>query len=172
MRQSDYLLKFQTLDSFRLDAKCGNYLQLLLQDMPEPSLREFFQFLAASIKIECETYTGSDSLRPKGAEQMLSDVRNFARSNHARDTWVPYHTVLGPHELVVVQTIHSRKDWSEKQRFQALFIFRAHCRKEVFMEVQLPIMLEDTFWLDPREAFMPDGVMEKAMFFHNKTGGL
>ena len=139
--------------------------------IPAPDLNEFIQFLMASIQIECKAHTGLDSLLTEGAEQMLSEVRDFVIPNLAKDTWVPYHTVLGPHELAVVQKIHSRTDWSEHQKFQALFTFRAHCRIEVFQEVQLPIMLKDSFWRDPCQAFIADGVMEKAMLSYRKETG-
>ena len=33
--------------------------------------------------------------------------------------WVPYHTVLGVHELFLMEAVHSRKDWTEKQKFFA-----------------------------------------------------
>lgn len=138
--------------------------------MPAPDLNEFVQFLMASIQIECKAHTGPDSLLTEGAEPMLSEVRDFVVPNFSKDTWVPYHTVLGPHELMVVQRIHSRKDWSEYQKFQALFIFRAHCRIEVFLELQLPIMSKDSFWRNPCQAFIADGVMEKTMLSYRKTG--
>ena len=139
--------------------------------MPAPDLNEFVQFLMASIQIECKAHTGLDSLLTEGAEQMLSEVRDFVVPNMAKDTWVPYHTVLGPHELAVVQNIHSRTDWDEYQKLQALFIFRAHCRIEVFLELQLPIMLTDSFWSNPCQAFIADGVMEKTMLSYRKETG-
>ena len=33
--------------------------------------------------------------------------------------WVPYHTVLGVHEHFLMEAVHSRKDWTEKQKFFA-----------------------------------------------------
>ena len=32
---------------------------------------------------------------------------------------MPYHTVLGVHELFLMEAVHSRKDWNEKQKFLA-----------------------------------------------------
>eukprot|EP00913_Durusdinium_trenchii_P017766 g16693.t1 len=50
-------------------------------------------------------------------------------SERNTERWVPYHTVLGVHELFLMEAVHSRTDWTEKQKFLAIFVFRAHCKR-------------------------------------------
>merc|ERR1719163_1753871 len=99
---------------------------------------------------------------------MLQDVKNFITSNLSNERWVPYHTVLGVHEFFVVKEVHTRTNWSEKERFIAMFLFRAHCKANLFLDAELPIMNQKTFWKDPREAFRAGGVMEKAILKYRK----
>ncbi|CAJ1427712.1 unnamed protein product [Effrenium voratum] len=83
------------------------------------------------------------------------------------ERWVPYHTVLGVHELFLMEEVHNRKDWSEKQRFIAIFVFRAHCKRDLFLKAQVPLMT-GKFWKDPAKFFADEGPMEKAIAAYRK----
>merc|ERR1712096_567216 len=103
---------------------------------------------------------------------MGPDVEEFITPNLGNtERWVPYHTILGVHELFLVQSIHSQRSWNEKQRFFAMFVFRAHCKCDVFMKVELPLMLKKEFWQNPQKAFQPGGPMEKSMLSYRKKTG-
>jgi len=111
-------------------------------------------------------------LSDKAAKDMWADVVNFITPNlGANERWVPYHTVLGLHELFLVESIHSRTQWTDHQRFIAMFIFRAHCKRDLFTSAELPFMLQDDFWKDPKEAFKPGGPMEKSILKYRKDTG-
>lgn len=78
---------------------------------------------------------------------------------------MPYHTVLGQHELFVVRSVHHAKVpcWTEERRFLAMFIFRAHCKCELFQEVQLPHLSKESFWEDPASHFELKADLWKSM---------
>ncbi|CAK9062276.1 unnamed protein product [Durusdinium trenchii] len=108
------------------------------------------------------------------------------------ERWVPYHTVLGVHELFLMEAggalnkpargmalaqrlkcceaVHSRTDWTEKQKFLAIFVFRAHCKRDLFSQAQVPLMKKE-FWKNPVKAFEPEGRMEKAILSYRKKTG-
>lgn len=149
------------------DAPCAG------KRMPAASLDEFFKFLQCQLRMELRQHTDAKlELPDKAAEDIWPDVEKFITPNlGASERWVPYHTVLGVHEKFLVESIHSRKSWSEYKRFIAMFIFRAHCKRDLFNQAQLPLMLKDSFWKDPRAAFMPGGPMEKSIrAYRRKTG--
>jgi len=104
-------------------------------------------------------------LEDAGAQAMWTDYEAFVAPNlGATERWVPYHTVFGCHEKFVLEAIHhSQHGWNEFQRFQAMFIFRAHCKADVFNIAQVPILTSDDFWKDPVQACEPSGIMEKAL---------
>ena len=141
--------------------------------MPAASLDEFFKFLQCQLRMELRQHTGAKlELPDKAAEEIWPDVEKFITPNlGATERWVPYHTVLGCHELFLVESIHSRKSWSEYKRFIAMFVFRAHCKRDLFNKAQLPLMLKDSFWKNPRAAFEPGGPMEKSIRAYRKTTG-
>lgn len=88
------------------------------------------------------------------------------------ERWVPYHTAFGVHEHFLIESIHHRvmPKWDEKRRFTAIFIFRAHCKRDFFNEAQLPHLLTDAFWKDPLGAFRVGGPLEKSMLeYRRKT---
>lgn len=45
------------------------------------------------------------------------------------------------------------KEWNERQRFQAMLI--SHCKRDLFLEAQLPLMLAKKFWDNPSKAQDP-----------------
>eukprot|EP00928_Gymnodinium_smaydae_P070803 TRINITY_DN54570_c0_g1_i1.p1 TRINITY_DN54570_c0_g1~~TRINITY_DN54570_c0_g1_i1.p1 ORF type:complete len:690 (-),score=167.55 TRINITY_DN54570_c0_g1_i1:57-2048(-) len=141
--------------------------------LPPATLEEFFQFLQCQLRMEVREHTGKDiSLDDKNVQAMWPDVEAFVTPNLGKtERWVPYHTVLGVHELFLVQSVHSRKEWTEKQKFIAMFIFRAHCKRDLFLKAQLPLMQKATFWQDPVKAFAPGGPMEKSILNYRRTTG-
>ena len=78
---------------------------------------------------------------------------------------MPFHTVLGPHDFFVVTQIlqNAALPWSSWQRFVAMFVFRAHCKSNLFQEAQLPEMLQEDFWKDPKSHFADNGKVIAAM---------
>eukprot|EP00434_Breviolum_minutum_P011017 symbB.v1.2.009719.t2/scaffold624.1/size179468/7 len=140
--------------------------------MPKASLDEFFQFLSCQLQIQSREHL--DKVIPvhdKAAEALFPQVDAHVKPNLGNtERWVPYHTVLGVHELFLMEAVHSRKDWNEKQKFLAMFIFRAHCKRDLFMQAQLPLMKKD-FWKNPAKAFEQEGPMEKAMRAYRKRTG-
>jgi len=140
--------------------------------MPPANLNEFFQFLQCQLRMETKEHTGSDvEFKGKEANTMWPDVQAFVAPNLGQtERWVPYHTILGVHELFLVESVHhnAKVQWNEKQRFMAMFIFRAHCKRDLFTQVQLPLMLNNRFWRDPVKAFQPDGLMEKSILKYRK----
>merc|ERR1719491_2914545 len=113
--------------------------------------------------MELREHTGAKlELPDKAADDMWPDVKAFVTPNlGATERWVPYHTILGVHELFLVESVHHRAGWSEKQKFLAIFVFRAHCKRDLFLEAQLPIMCTKAFWQDPVKSFAPGGPMEQ-----------
>ena len=103
------------------------------------------------------------------ADDAFTDIWPYLGSFANVAGWVPYHHILGPDELFVVREVHSRGAWTDQQRFQAMFVFRAHCRPAFFTSVQLPRMLCPDFWLDPIGAFGPDSPMEEAMLEYRRA---
>jgi len=151
----------------REDAPCAG------KPFPPASTTEFLRFLQCQLRFEAKHFTGKDiKLVDKDAEAMFPQVETFITPNLGlTERWVPYHTVLGVHELFLVQSIHSRRDWNEKQRFLAVFVFRAHCKRDLFTKAQLPLMIQKNFWKDPAKAFEPGGTMEKAILSYRKRTG-
>lgn len=143
------------------------------QNQPQANLVEFFQFLQGQLRKEIIEHTGKDiELTDPSAKKMWPHVEAFVAPNLGNtERWVPYHTVLGVHELFLVQQVHSRAEWTEKQRFQAMFVFRAHCKRDLFMKAQLPLMLKKEFWQDPVKAFRPNGPMESSILDYRKKTG-
>lgn len=151
----------------RSDAPCAGQL------LPPASLDEFFQFLQCSLHMETVQHTDQKlEFADEAAKAMWPDAKAFITPNlGATERWVPYHTVLGVHELFVVESIHPRIDWDEMQKFVAMFIFRAHCKRDLFARAQLPLMLKESFWQDPVRAFRPGGPMEKAILKYRRETG-
>eukprot|EP00439_Symbiodinium_sp_Y106_P045480 s1105_g5.t1 len=103
---------------------------------------------------------------PRAGEPLPEATLNEFFQNTER--WVPYHTVLGVHELFLMEAVHSRKDWNDKQKFLAMFIFRAHCKRDLFLQAQVPLMKDQK---NPLKAFEANGPMEKAIALYRKKTG-
>jgi hypothetical protein len=100
------------------------------------------------------------------AEKKWEPHQTWVRPNLGKsERWMPYHTVLGVHELFIVQHIHHAKVpcWTDERRFLAMFIYRAHCKSELFQEVQLPHLSKASFWENPSSHFDVHGSVWQAM---------
>lgn len=137
-------------------------------------LSSFFQFMMCQLKMEAKVCLGKDlELRDSGARKMWTKYEPFVRPGlGGREKWMPYHTVLGNHELFIVREVHHAKVacWDDHRRFQAMFIFRAHCKGDVFMEAQKPLMSDDAFWKDPSSHFDVGGSVYDAMLAFRREG--
>jgi len=135
--------------------------------MSPASLEEFFQFLQCQICMEAREVLGKQ-LEPEdpAVRTLWPDYEAFVTPNlGATERWVPYHTALGVHEFYLIESVHHRKEplWDAKRRFMAIFIFRAHCKRDFFNQAQLPYLLCEDFWRDPVQAFEPEGALERSM---------
>jgi len=127
----------------------------------------FFAFCACSLKMEAQVFMKYDvELQDNLATSIWPEVQRMcARNLGKNEKWVPMHTVLGVHEFYVCEHIHHAPvpAWDPKRRFTTMFIFRAHCKRELFDDVQLPFLKQDAFWKDPVAAFNRGKPMEKAI---------
>jgi len=141
--------------------------------MPPPSCAEFFSFLQCQLRMEASHLLGKEfALADPRARAMWDDYKAFVTPNMgANERWVPYHTAFGCHEFFLIDSVHHRQaaGWDEKRRFMSMFVFRAHCKRDLFTEVQLPFLLEDSFWQNPEDFFKPGGKIEKAMLQYRRT---
>jgi len=61
--------------------------------------------------------------------------------------------------------------WTDYHRFVAMFLFRCHCKMDLFLEVQMPHLSKKAFWHDLEASFAPDSQMEKDIAtFRSSTG--
>lgn len=131
------------------------------------ALAEFFQFLQCQLVMEARELLGTElTLEDPAAARIWPHLEAFLRPSLGRkEKWMPFHTVLGAHELFIVQEIHNADvpHWDAFRKFLAMFIFRAHCKSELFRTVQLPHMVEEEFWEDPASHFDEEGAMSRAM---------
>lgn len=141
------------------------------QKLPEATVDEFLMFLQCQLRMELREHASKKlELADKKTNDMWPHVEAFVTPNlGATERWVPYHTILGVHELFLVESVHHKAAWDEKQKFLAMFIFRAHCKRDLFTTTQMPLM-NSSFWKDPKKAFQPGGPMEQAMVeYRRKT---
>lgn len=135
--------------------------------MSPASLEEFFQFLQCQLCMEAREVIGERvELEDPAARALWSEYEAFVTPNlGATERWVPFHTALGVHEFFLIQSVHHRQEasWDAKRRFMAIFIFRAHCKRDFFNQAQLPYLLREDFWRDPVGAFAPEGALEQSM---------
>jgi len=143
--------------------------------MHAASLGEFFQFLQCQLRMEAREVLDKDvEFQDAGAQAMWEDYVKFVTPNLGRnERWVPYHTAFGVHEFFLIESVHHKvtRVWNEKRRFMAIFVFRAHCKRDFFTEAQLPHLLGESFWRDPVHAFRPHGPLERSMLQYRKNTG-
>merc|ERR1719192_499867 len=87
-----------------------------------------------------------------GGCALWQDYEAFVMPNlGSTERWVPYHTALGVHEFFLLQSIHHQKEplWDAKRRFLAIFIFRAHCKRDFLNRARLPHLQCEDFTHDP-----------------------
>ena len=138
------------------------------------ALDEFFSFLQCQLRMEAENcLQRSVDITDEKARKLWESFRKWVQPNIGKkQKWVPFHTILGPHELFIVQMIHHNKElpWDKKRRFLAMFIFRAHCQSNLFTEAQLPLMLKESFWKDPVMHFQDEGAVTQSMLAYRRAG--
>ena len=86
----------------------------------ETALAEFFQFLQCQLCLEASLYMETE-MKPQdqNAVHIWPLFKQWTIPNIGKkEKWVPFHTVLAPHEFFVVEQIHHNKDldWTEYQR--------------------------------------------------------
>ncbi|CAE7547877.1 NAMPT [Symbiodinium sp. CCMP2592] len=138
-------------------------------------LERFFQFLQCQLRMEADHCMGQVlELQDHQARVIWPHFEAWVRPNLGKkEKWMPFHTVLGAHELFIVENIHHNAElqWDEKCRFLAMFVFRAHCRGTIFREAQLPHMRRNEFWKDPVSYFQQNGKITRSMLSYRKKTG-
>lgn len=132
---------------------------------PLPALFGFLQCQLRMEAIRClDAKEETIALTDPTAQRIWAEYARWQdpdRPNYEK--WIPYHTVLGVHELFSVTEIRNAAGLDERQRFLALFVFRAHCKPDLFKKVQLPHLQREGFWADPVAAFEAGGPLEREM---------
>jgi hypothetical protein len=110
----------------------------------------FYAFLQCSLKMEAKVLMEAEyALEDVAAKALWPKFEKMAARNLGKnEKWVPFHTVLGVHEKFLVEHVHHGKVpwWTDYHRWIALFIFRAHCKCNMFTEVQMPFLQDKKFW--------------------------
>mmetsp|Transcript_32060 Transcript_32060/g.72091 ORF Transcript_32060/g.72091 Transcript_32060/m.72091 type:complete len:629 (+) Transcript_32060:52-1938(+) len=135
-------------------------------------LDQLFHFLQCQLRMEAKECLQQDvELLDQQACALWPHFVSWVQPNLGKkEKWMPFHTVLGAHELFIVENIHhnSKLNWDEKSRFLAMFVFRAHCRGHVFRDAQLPVMQKKGFWRDPISYFKEDGEVTRSMLAYRR----
>ena len=120
-------------------------------------LGDFFAFQQCQLKMEARYFMNTEfELKDPAALEIWPLVEKLETRNQGKnEKWVPYHTVLGVHELFVVKEIHHAKVscWTPYSRFVTMCIFRSHCSLNLFQRVQRPYLEQASFWKDPVAGF-------------------
>ncbi|CAE8680821.1 unnamed protein product [Polarella glacialis] len=136
------------------------------------ALEEFFQFLQCQLRMEAlQCFQQELELEDPCAASMWPHFQAWVKPNLGRkEKWMPFHTVLGVHELFMVQNIHHGPvaSWDSKRKFFAMFVFRAHCKGDFFREAQLPHLLLESFWKNPLSQFSENGQVTKSMLEYRR----
>jgi len=135
----------------------------------------FYAVGQCSLKMEAKHHMNRDfELKDPAAKKVWPEYEKLALRNlGSNEKWVPWHTVLGVHELFVVREVHAAKVpwWTDYHRFVAMFLFRCHCKVDLFQEVQMPHLATKAFWQDLSAGFAPGSKMEKDIAkFRSSTG--
>ncbi|CAK0803996.1 unnamed protein product [Prorocentrum cordatum] len=142
---------------------------------PAMDIGLFYAFGQCSLKMEARHHMERDfELRDEAAKKVWPEYERLALRNlGSNEKWVPWHTVLGVHELFLVKSVHGANVpwWTDYHRFVAMFLFRCHCKMDLFLEVQMPHLSKEAFWRDLEASFAPESQMEKDIAkFRSSTG--
>lgn len=153
----------------------GKSAQKMKEKCKGMDISRFYSFCQCSVKMEVEHFLKQElRIEDPKALKMWPHFKKFAARNLGKnEKWVPFHTVLGLHEKFVVENIQHAKEklWNnDYRRFVLSFIFRAHCKIELFTEVQAPFFKNAGFWKDPVAAFKAGGKMHKAIEAYRAQG--
>eukprot|EP00401_Gymnodinium_catenatum_P024236 CAMPEP_0117528482 /NCGR_PEP_ID=MMETSP0784-20121206/37337_1 /TAXON_ID=39447 /ORGANISM="" /LENGTH=829 /DNA_ID=CAMNT_0005324769 /DNA_START=18 /DNA_END=2507 /DNA_ORIENTATION=- len=138
------------------------------------SIVEFFAFMQCQLKLEAEfLMQRSVTLEDPLAVEMWPIHKVLMERNQGKsEKWVPYHTVLGVHELFVVKHIHHAEVacWTPYRRFVSMLVFRSTCKCDLFTKVQLPYLQTEAFWENPRANFAHESPMHEDLRRYRKAG--
>ncbi|CAE7208815.1 NAMPT [Symbiodinium natans] len=138
-------------------------------------LDQFFHFLQCQLRMEARHCMQEElELQDQQARAIWPHFEEWVQPNLGKkEKWMPFHTVLGAHELFIVENIHHNPElrWDDKCKFLAMFVFRAHCRGTIFREAQLPYMRGQDFWRDPVSYFKENGKITQSMLSYRKKTG-
>jgi len=149
---------------------------------PEPKaggrmkLGDFYAFQQCQLKMEARCLMNREfELKDAAALEIWPLVEKLATRNQGKnEKWVPYHTVLGVHELFVVKEIHHANIscWTPYIRFLTMFVFRSHCSRDLFTKVQLPYLKQASFWKDPVASFDLKTPLHRDTLKYRKAGNV
>eukprot|EP00933_Yihiella_yeosuensis_P025137 TRINITY_DN19501_c0_g1_i1.p1 TRINITY_DN19501_c0_g1~~TRINITY_DN19501_c0_g1_i1.p1 ORF type:complete len:554 (-),score=127.96 TRINITY_DN19501_c0_g1_i1:179-1840(-) len=135
---------------------------------------QFYAFGQCSLRLEAKYHMDKDfELKDPEAKKIWPQYEKLGMQNLGKnEKWVPWHTVLGVHEHFLVKEVHHGqvKWWRDYEKFIAMFLFRCHCKIDLFMEVQMKYLQQQSFWKDLEKGFAPGSAMEKDMLKFRKTG--
>jgi len=136
--------------------------------------RDFVRFMHCQLLKEAEHFFQRqlESDHPPDA-LMWPKFQKFAflRTAARVEKWVPFHTCLQDHERFLLTEIHNSRELTPKQQFIAMFIFRAHCREDVFKVAQLGVLKKKQFWMDEQASWAEGGEMDTRLHqYHLQTG--
>ena len=82
-------------------------------------LADFFAFLQCSLRMEAQECLGLElGLEdPRAGLMWPHFVDWLGQGLGKREKWMPFHTILGTHELFAVEKIHQNTDWDMHRRF-------------------------------------------------------
>jgi len=142
---------------------------------PAMDVELFYAFGQCSLKMEAKHHMNRDfDLKDPAAKKVWPEYEKLALRNlGSNEKWVPWHTVLGVHELFLVREVHAAKVpwWTDYHRFVAMFLFRCHCKMDLFQEVQMPHLTTKAFWQNLSKGFAPGSKMEKDIAKFRSTTG-
>lgn len=134
----------------------------------------FYAFGQCSLRMEAREHMGRDfELKDPEAKKLWPAYEQLAKRGLGKsEKWVPWHTVLGVHEFFLINEVHYAKVpwWKDYNRFVAMFIFRCHCKRELFSEVQMPHLKRKEFWNDLQAGFAPGSKMEEELLAFRRQG--
>mmetsp|Transcript_13481 Transcript_13481/g.26500 ORF Transcript_13481/g.26500 Transcript_13481/m.26500 type:complete len:706 (+) Transcript_13481:20-2137(+) len=147
-------------------------LSCRVEVLSKPTFPEFFQFLQCQLRMEALVTLNTEvAFEDADAQRLWCEYHTFLAPLRLRgaEFLVPYHAILGKHELFLFKTVHHQPfaKWDARQRIVATLVFRAHCNQELFTTAQLPHLLGSEFWSDPLGAFSVGRALELSMLeFH------
>jgi len=134
----------------------------------------FYAFAQCSLKMEAQHLLDKNfKLKDPEAKKLWHDYETLALRNLGKnEKWVPWHTVLGVHEFFLVKEVHHAEVswWSDYERFVCMFVFRCHCKIDLFSDVQVKHLTQKSNWKNLAGVFAVGSKMEKDMLKFRAEG--